>query len=379
MKGIIINYFVFGSLLFFLGFCTPDEKTTYSEKNNSAVRKSQRLPQNSCFTKDSILLSYEFRNDQVKATIQTAFIRLLLPDKNQIVYNEGRVLKIYNVARNRISTITDFLPESQLFSEIIWFKKSKSLGWIEINESKKQCIFRLIHNGNKKKYQIPDLSYELEKNCNMKVFTQLLLATNERSLDYLSSDNNYSFKTLYFEMDHLSKPRNVVVTGSIHGGLPIYEILDNNSNKVILPVIVEKNIRTSEIHPVLMPNHDGVIYSDSASSNLLIKKYDFIDKRNSVLFKLPKERYGISKIIWSPKGDKLALVDVNRESYNEETRLYVFDINKNTLITQDIGINYNCKAFCYPKANEDFWFRNNNSIGYIRTTGKRDSSLVIIK
>lgn len=109
------------------------------------------------------------------------------------------------------------------------------------------------------------------------------------------------------------------------------------------------------------PDNDGT---------LLVKTFDFTldreDATEETLLVLPKERDGISGALLSPKGDKLAFVDVNQSDYPRRTKLYVINLEEveTKAATFDLPINYMCGSSCYVHAGEDFLFTDNNTIQY---------------
>ena len=107
--------------------------------------------------------------------------------------------------------------------------------------------------------------------------------------------------------------------------------------------------------------------------------YNLRTKKQSLLFVNYPDIDGISGPVWSPSGDKLMFVIINQQQkhgYRSFARIIVLTIDKNNSVIRkqkfDRPVNFVCAGDCFAQPDSDFFFKDDNTIGYRRNENISD-------
>ena len=97
-----------------------------------------------------------------------------------------------------------------------------------------------------------------------------------------------------------------------------------------------------------------------------LQRYNYEEQKLEQLLDLPNNSDGLSHVRWSVNNEKLAFVNVNKNSYAEKTMLYVLTFQNGELtdqVSHSVKINFSCDSICAP-LEKDFGFTDNETIYY---------------
>lgn len=241
-QNISIKQWAFYGLFACLAACGQAKKS-HSETEEVQATKKTVESVNHCiaYSKNDLKKLHITVSYDLKQALEQAFIFSLSPDEKEIIYNKGNTLIAYTIANRQTRELSSFLPESNLFSEMIWSDNKEFISWTEVNgEDVRQAVLRL-EDKQKIYYKISDLSYELANGCKKKIETHIRLQGNQ-VLSYTPQEPKKGIplhaKYLYLNDDHLQHPKNVVAQGFVLNS-SVYHILDKQGKEVWLP----KNVK----------------------------------------------------------------------------------------------------------------------------------------
>ena len=111
------------------------------------------------------------------------------------------------------------------------------------------------------------------------------------------------------------------------------------------------------------PNRHFLIYVH----NNRVKMLDFSSDKSQVVTSFEHATDGASDIIWQADGRLFAFVTINQDDVPHRTRLHVLEIEDRKIAQKkhyDIPINYMCGSSCFSTGGEDFWWEDEQTIGY---------------
>lgn len=147
-------------------------------------------------------------------------------------------------------------------------------------------------------------------------------------------------------------------------------VLENKSGSVVdLPDYVRNALLCSPV-TALSPDGRYLVYTNRAGR--MLEYYDFVQKRPRPLLERIGAVEGISDIVWAQANKQLyaACILTNPEEYLYNTRIYIFKISANGVVTPytyDQPAWYVCRSrtgTCIARKDDDFRFNNKNNFVY---------------
>lgn len=153
--------------------------------------------------------------------------------------------------------------------------------------------------------------------------------------------------------------RQLVEVQSLQFGCRAFVIEDENRKAISLPSSVKRSLDCSQTAS-LSPNGRYLVYTDAAKET--VNLYDLRDGRIHIVHRYLPTLEGVSEVTWSTsKYERGALVLVNVDEFEEDTKLLIFSLPKNgqpSWSSHDLPIHFDCDAMgrCVAEADFDFFF-----------------------
>ncbi len=317
--------------------------------------------------------------EKLQKVYEQAELFELSPQQKYLIYNDKKALKIYDLVRNTSFIVEEHFGQEAKVSNFQWSKDEETVAYVWADASNipqiRTFTMKSGEISNRKKYPVASIKTSEKTSCpkNIEVAFHFESQRGDSLIAYQSTDKWLDYRYLYLYKIPFEQPLNIITQGFLTNGT-VYGVVNKNNEEVMLPQNIKEKVAFSFLPPDVMPDTKKVIFSDAQSDTtaFLIKTYETDIQKEETLLKLPQKRDGISTIVWSPNKQSFAFVDVNQQDYKMGTKLYVFQLETGKLSTFDAPINFVCGASCYVHAQEDFWFQDNQHIGYKIHTMKNE-------
>ncbi|OJJ23120.1 hypothetical protein BKI52_01855 [marine bacterium AO1-C] len=356
------------------------EVTTKSSKDSLPSNKSpQSKPEINCKVNslEELKGKAAYNNVELKKAYKQAAIFELSPKHKYLVYGDNNLLKVYDLSSDKSFVLEENLGNKVKFSRLQWSKSEEMVAFVLI-ASKNIPQMRVIKIKNRqvisrKSLPIKTVTFQEKEGCPQNIDVNFWIESKEPTISYQCTEMGMSYRYIYLSETPLQYPLNVVAQG-LQVNREIYGVVDEKYEEIDLPQKIKESLKLSFIRPQVTPNPLELIYSgsDSKSDSFLIKTYEVDTQKEKVLIKLPAERDGISSIIWSPNEQLFAFVDVDQDGYKMGTKLYVYHLESGKVSLFDAPINFMCGASCYVHAGEDFLFKDDKTITYLKHKMKNE-------